>query len=157
MFVGLFGASGCITNEITDELSTEIRIDALGATGTVYEVRKRFRFSRSPSEARAIRLERAILAVLAPQGSDLSTLHRLEILVEDPAGGDPVLLAAGEGFAPGERYSRFEIFETGDLRSFVGDDARVTLVFRLESSAWARPLPESGIEVLARTTIGIEL
>jgi hypothetical protein len=149
-------AQGCLETEIIDDLATEVRLGNPGVAGEGYEVRKRFRFSRSPLDAAAIELDGGLLSILAPTGADLSFLHRVTVWVETPD-GERILLATGEDFPAGARYSPMRIDFADDLRPFVTADARVTLVFRVEPSAWYRPFPPDGITVLAKATVAISL
>lgn len=152
----LLPLSGCLDASIVDDLATEVRISGTGQPGAAYEVRKRFRFSRSPLDASGISLAGGRLTILAPDGADLSFLHRLSVYVET-ADFERVLLAQGEAFEAGARYSEMDIVYPDDLRQFVGQDSRITLVFVLEPSAWYRPFPADGITVLARASVLIEL
>lgn len=154
-FVAVF-SQGCLESQIIDDLATEVRIGSPGVAGEGYEVRKRFRFSRSPIDAAAIELDGGLLSILAPTGADLSFLHRITVWVEAPD-GQRVLLATGEDFPAGARYSPMRVDFADDLRPFVTADARVTLVFRVEPSAWYRPFPPDGITVLAKATVAISL
>jgi hypothetical protein len=146
--------SGCLDTVIIDDLATEVRLGNAGVAGEGYEVRKRFRFSRPPNDAARIEVDGGLLSILAPVGADLSFLHRLTVWIESPD-GERVLLATGEDFPAGARYSPMRVDFTDDLRGFVGQDARATLIFRVEPSAWYRPFPADGITVLAKATVAI--
>lgn len=148
--------SACLQNEIIDDLSTEITITEPGQAGASYDVRKRFRFSRNPSDASGITLDGALMTVLSPVDADLSYIQRLTVLVETPD-GEEIEVAMGEGFITGERLAELEVLYDGDLRGFVRDDSRIVLIFRVEPSAWVRPFPEDGLTVLARASVAIEL
>ena len=147
--------SGCVENEITDDFSTEILITAAGNPGTVYEVRKRFRFSRSPREAAAFALDGARLLLLAPVDRDLTLLHRVDVLMDLGDESEPLLLARAEGFTEGQSWTDMTIVWTDDLLPLLAEDARLTLVFRVQPSAWAQPFPSEGLTVLARASIRI--
>ena len=149
--------TGCLENEIVDDISTEITVTALGPPGEEYDVRKRFRFSRSPEEAASTTLDGATLLVVAPDGTDLSFLHRITVWAEVPGTDELVLLAEGEGFEPDERFSMLDIVYTDDLGPLISADARATLVFRVQPNQWYRPYPEGGVTVLAGATVVIRL
>jgi len=157
VFVASAFFGGCLENEIVDDISTEITVTAIGPPGEEYDVRKRFRFSRSPEEAASTTLDGATLLIVSPEGTDLSFLHRITVWAEVPESDELVLLAEGEGFEPGDRFSTLEIVYTDDLAPLISSDARATLIFRVQPNQWYRPYPEGGITILAGASVVIAL
>jgi len=147
---------GCLQNTVSDDFSTELTVFAPGTAGQAYEIRKRFRFSRSPQDARAIRLESAFISVVEPEDIDLSFIQSITVYVE-LENGERVWLATGGGFGPDERFGLVTDTNTDDLRAFVRPDARITLVFEVTPSSWYRNYPEGGITLLAKASLIIEI
>jgi len=150
---------GCSTeNVITDDFSTELTIVAAGNPGDDFEIRKRFRFSTSPAEARGFEVVDGLIAVLEPQGQDLTFLHRLSVYAESPDGTERVLLAVADDFEAGENWSVVRPALDEDIREYVAADSRLTLVFVVEPNAFlTAEFPENGITVLARAAVEILL
>lgn len=151
-----FASVSCVGESIVDDISTELTITEPGPPGTRLEIRKRFRFSHDPALARGVYFESARLQVIEPFDLDLSVVQRVEVYAIHPVDG-PVLVAVGEGFEPGDRFGEAEIVYTEDLRSFAGDDSRITFSFFMEPSSWAYPFPEGGVTLLAAASIGIDI
>ncbi|MCB9506052.1 MAG: hypothetical protein H6700_08625 [Myxococcales bacterium] len=149
---------GCIGDSVSDEISTEVTIDLATSPGQIVEVRKRFRFSHDPRDARGVYFSDARLQLLSPVDADLSYLHRVDVLVVDPASPEvSVLVGRAEGFLPGDRVVPFDVIYTDDLRRFASDDSRVTFSFALETNTWSGGLPEGGLTVAATATIQIDI
>lgn len=148
--------TGCFTSDLIDDITTEIVVEALGEPGEPIEIRKRFRFTYDPADARGLYLVDTDLYVLEPAGADLGFVHRLSVYVEDD-NGDRTLVASGSGYEAGQSSGELTIEFDEDLRRFAREDSRVVFVFVLEPSAWARPLPAGGITVLALASIEILL
>lgn len=149
-------AGGCFTSDVVDDITTEITVETLGEPGEVVEIRKRFRFTYDPADARGLYLRDTDLFVLEPAGADLGFVHRLSVYVE-AEDESRTLVASGGGYEPGQSSGELVIEYEEDLRGFARDDSRVVFVFVLEPSAWARPLPPGGITVLALASIEILL
>jgi hypothetical protein len=141
---------------ITDDFSTEVTLVSPGRIGEDFSVRKRFRFSVTPADARRLTFRGGLLIALDPPGTDLTFLHRLTVLVED-ADGVQTELAEATDFEEGQRYVQMDVLFDDDLRELVTPDGRVTLVFRIEPSAWYGAFPRAGITVLARASLEILL
>ena len=154
--VSLTSLTSCVGELVADQISTEVSLSSAGQPGEVVEVRKRFRFSHDPRDARGVYFTRGRVAILSPSAADLRYLHRVEILVVDPATEEEVVVATAEDIAPGDRVVPLFIDFPDDLRPFASDDSRVTFVFRLQGNAWA-PLPAEGLTFLASATIEIDL
>lgn len=152
---GVLGA-GCIGESIYDDISTELTVTTPGAPGQTLEIRKRFRFSHDPNEARGVYFREARLQILSPVDGNLAFVHRVEVYAVHPE-GEPVLVAVGEGYGPDDRVAPLEIVYEEDLRTFAGDDSRVAFSFILEPSGWGRPFPEGGFTVLAAASIEIDI
>lgn len=148
--------TACLGDSVVDNISTELTVTTPGPPGTPLEIRKRFRFSHDPRDARGVYFSDGWLRILAPVGGDLSFLQRVEVYVVHPEDG-PVLVASGDGFQPGDRTADFDIVYEEDLRPFASDDSRVTFSFMIESAAWSRPYPEGGFTVLASAEIEIDI
>lgn len=153
--VAILGA-GCLENVIIDDISTELTVTQQGAPGEDFEIRKRFRFSRSPEEASAFMLDGGYVALLEPQGADLSFLHRVSVYVvtEDE---EEVLAATFEDFEPGSTFQDMTIIWDEDLKDFARSDSRIVLLFQIEPSPWVSDFPEEGLTVLVKASVAIEL
>lgn len=148
--------ASCVSESINDDISTELTISSPGAPGQWLEIRKRFRFSHDPAQARGVYFDSARLQILAPVDADLSFISRLHVYAIHPDGGS-VLVATAEGLTPGTRVAAFDIVYDDDLREFAGDDSRIAFSFRIEPSVWVRPYPPEGFTVLAVASIDIEI
>ncbi len=155
-FLSLAAFTGCLGDLIVDDISTELTITTPGPPGVPLEIRKRFRFSHDPSEARGVYFSDGRLQILSPVDGDLSFIGRLEIYAVHPIDG-PVLVAVGEGYGPDDRISPLEIVYEDDLRSFASDDSRIVFSFLIETSGWSRPFPEGGFTILAHASIEIDI
>lgn len=153
-----FGLSGCgELTEFENEFDTEFTIPKpeKGAFGLKpYTKKKRFKFDSDPADAEWARLQRAGLTVLAPEGSDLSFLNRLEVFVEE-ADGTLVPLASAEDFAPNETQRNLTIDYDDDLRPFVRDQ-RVHLTWVAYPSNWSFAWPADGITIRTDVTMRIK-
>ncbi len=147
---------GCVNESIIDDISTELTVTRPGAPGQALEIRKRFRFSHDPADARAIFLSETRLQILAPAGEDLSFIHRLDVYVVDPREGN-VLVAVGEGFTPGDRIVEIDVVYHDDLKGFAQEDSRIMFLFAIVPNTWHRPFPDGGITVLAKASLTIEI
>lgn len=151
------GLCACTTETIiSDQVSTELTLVSPGGIGEDFEITKRFRFSRSPNQARGFQIQDGLVAVLSPSGYDLTFLHRISVFAVSPD-GERVEIGVGQDFQPGETWAIIEPVFDGDLREFASDDARLTLIFQIEPNAWYDRFPEEGITVLARANVDILL
>lgn len=148
--------ASCVGESIVDDISTELTITDPGPPGTRLEIRKRFRFSHDPALARGVYFESARLQVIEPFDRDLASIQRVEVFAVHPTEG-PILVAVADGFEPGDRFGDAEIIFTDDMRSFAGDDSRITFSFFMEPNTWAYPYPEEGITILVAASIGIDI
>jgi hypothetical protein len=150
-------ATACATETIiSDQVSTELTLVSPGGVGEDFEITKRFRFSRSPNQARGFEIQDGLVAVLSPVGYDLTFLHRISVFAVAPD-GERVEIGRGQDFQPGDTWAVIEPVYEDDLREFASDDARLTLVFQIEPNAWFDEFPEEGITVLARANVDILL
>ena len=150
----LFG-SGCFTNTVIDEFSTEIILPAPQESVQPVEIRKRYRFSQDPDQAESIEIVRLSVQVI-PEGYDLALIQRL-ILYAEVEGGELVPIGVAEGFLPEERIADVEVLFTDNLADLVRSDGRLVLVWYLEPNAWYVNYPVDGIEVLGRAVMEITL
>jgi hypothetical protein len=157
LVAGAMPLTACTTETIVSEqVSTELTLVSPGGVGDDFEIVKRFRFSRSPFEARGFEVADGLIAVLDPSGQDLTFLAGLNVYVQKP-NGERVQVARGDNFVPGDRFAILRPTYFGDLREFAGEDARLTVVFEVEPNAWFQEFPEEGITLLARANIDILL
>jgi hypothetical protein len=115
---------------------------------------KRFKFDEDPADAEYAKIKRAGLTVIAPAGSDLSFLNRLEVYL-DEEDGQQTLLATAEDFKPGESSRELTVEYDEDMRGFVRDQ-RVYMTFVVYPSGWSFNWPEDGISVRADVTMKIK-
>lgn len=155
--LALVWITGCGLTEFENSFDTEFTIpqperNVFGLEP--YSKSKRFKFDSDPADAEYAKIKRAGLQVLAPEGSDLSFLNRLEVYL-DEEDGQQTLLATAEDFKPGE-FSRELTIEYGeDMRPYVRDQ-RVYLTFVVYPSGWSFDWPEDGIKVRADVTMRIK-
>jgi hypothetical protein len=154
--------AGCMSDSVFDEITTELTVFNPGAPGGEIEIRKRFRFTHDPMDARGVFFREAYIQVLVPTDSSLDWIGQIDVYVIEPGDADnpdgvPTLVATGSGFGPDARVADLEIVHVGDLRPFAGDDARVMFSFVIRPTVWGRPFPEGGVTVSSTAVIEIDI
>lgn len=157
LLMALAFSSACAPIEFEDEFDTEFVIPKPERTAfgiQSYTKGKRFTFESDPADAESARIKRARISVIAPQGRDLTFLHRLEVHVAQNQ--QPVqLLGVADGFKPGETQRNLTIEYTDDVRHFI-ENKKVSLQWKVQPSGWILDWPEEGITVRTEVTMLIE-
>lgn len=148
--------SGCAIDEFEEDFDTEFTVPKPESqlNWEPFSKAKRFTLKKDPADADSVRFLDAGLSVIAPAGSDLTFMNRLEVYVCDsvefadcrnaPDNPNLTLLAEAEGFRPNETSRGLDIVYTGDIRGFV-QDKKVVLTWLVYPTGWGYDWPEEGV------------
>ena len=136
MLLSLVGptSSGCISDTLRDELTTEISINNPGGAQPPFEIHKRFKFTHNPAEAVSVNLESAYISIIIPSDANLSFANRAQFFTEYK--GQRVLIAEASGFATDATYADLDIVYKDDLHPFLTEDGLIDLIIRVEPNGW---------------------
>lgn len=127
-------ASGCISDTLRDELTTEISINNPGGAQPPFEIHKRFKFTHNPAEAVSVNLESAYINIILPSEARLSFANRAQFFTEYK--GERVLIAEASNFGTDATYADLDIVYTDDLHPFLTEDGLMDLIIRVEPNGW---------------------
>lgn len=138
-------------DEFEDTFDTEFTVPKPSAALVPVEKGKKFTLENDPADADSVKFKEARLSVVAPAGSDLAFLSRIEIYVRDDD-DNRTLVGEAEGFRPGETSRSLEIRYGGDLRPFVNEKV-VRLLWIVYPVAWGYDWPDEGVTLRTDVTL----